>query len=172
MVNFSRMIPVMNSIFLVRQILQKFGVPRQKTISFGTSNFLQNQQSLQCRRNTCALLPVDCNQYCWFRNWPLLQSAFGPSWSEAVSCRSPRSITGRDQNGLLFDLGIVLIFVEILNVLNKGIGEDSLDFLGFLTLPPTTSRLYSFLSFHFLLFLQSSMRCLDDVGLWKASAAQ
>ena len=44
-------------------------------------------------------------------------------------------------NGLLFDLSNVPIFAEILNVLNKGGGEDSLDFLGFLTLPPTTSRL-------------------------------
>ena len=58
-----------------------------------------------------------------------------------MSYRSLRSITGRDQNGHLLDLGIVLIFAEILNVLNKGSGEDSLDFLGFLTLPPTTSRL-------------------------------
>ena len=57
-----------------------------------------------------------------------------------MSYRSPRSITGRDQNGLLFDLGNVPIFAEILNVLNKGSGEDSLDFLGFLTLPPTTSH--------------------------------
>ena len=40
------------------------------------------------------------------------------------------SITGRDQNGLLFDLGIVPIVAEILNVLNKGSGEDSLDFFG------------------------------------------
>ena len=55
--------------------------------------------------------------------------------------RSPRSITGRDQNGLLLDLGNVPIVAEILNVLNMGSGEDSLDFLGFLTLPPTTSRL-------------------------------
>ena len=45
-----------------------------------------------------------------------------PSWPEAMSYRSPRSITGRDQNGLLFDLGNVLIFAEILNVLNKGSG--------------------------------------------------
>ena len=66
---------------------------------------------------------------------------FGPSWPEAMSYRSPRSITGRDQNGPLFDLGNVPIFAEILNFLNKGSGEDSLDFLGFLTLPPTTSRL-------------------------------
>ena len=66
---------------------------------------------------------------------------FGSSWPEAMSNRSPRSITGRDQNGLLLDLGIVLIFAEILNDLNKGSGEDSLDFLGFLTLPPTISRL-------------------------------
>ena len=41
----------------------------------------------------------------------------------------------------MLDLGIVPIFAEILNVLNKGSGEDSLDFLGFLTLPPTTSHL-------------------------------
>ena len=46
--------------------------------------------------------------------------AFGPSWTEAMSYRSPPSITGRDQNGLLLDLGIVPIFAEILNVLNKG----------------------------------------------------
>ena len=65
----------------------------------------------------------------------------GPSWPEAMSHRSPRSISGRDQNGLLLVLGIVPIFAEILNVLIKGSGEDSLDFLGFLTLPPTTSRL-------------------------------
>ena len=65
----------------------------------------------------------------------------GPSWPEAMSYRSRRSITGRDQNGLLFDLGNVPIVAEILNVLNMGSGEDSLDFLGFLTLPPTTSPL-------------------------------
>ena len=65
----------------------------------------------------------------------------GPSWPEAMSYRSPRSITGRDQKGFLLDLGIIPIFVEIFdNVLNKGSGEDSLDFLGLLTLPPTTSR--------------------------------
>ena len=58
-----------------------------------------------------------------------------------MSYRSPRSITGREQNGLLLDLGIVPIFAEILNVLNMGSGEDSLDFLGFLTLPPIISRL-------------------------------
>ena len=58
-----------------------------------------------------------------------------------ILAKGPRSITGRDQNGLLLDLGIVLIVAEILNVLNKGSGEDSLDFLGFLTFPPTTSRL-------------------------------
>ena len=65
----------------------------------------------------------------------------GPSWVEAMSHRTPHSITGRDQNGLLLDLGHVPIFAESLKVLNKGSGEDSLDFLGFLTLPPTTSRL-------------------------------
>ena len=66
-----------------------------------------------------------------------------PSWPEAMSYRSPRSITARDQNGLFLDLGIVSVFGEVLNVLNKGSGEDSLDFLGFLTLPPTTIRLYA-----------------------------
>ena len=82
--------------------------------------------------NACAVLPVPPRT-------PL--TVIGPSWPEAVSHRSPRSITGRDQNGLLLDLGNVPIFAEILNVLDKGSGEESLDFLGFLTLPPTTSCL-------------------------------
>ena len=42
---------------------------------------------------------------------------------------------------VLFDLGNVPIVAEILKVLNMGSEEDSLDFLGFLSLPPTTSRL-------------------------------
>ena len=73
------------------------------------------------------------------------------SWPEAMPYLRPRFITVRDQNGLLLDLGIVPIIAGILNVLNKGSGEDSLDFLGILlTLLPTTSRFYSFLLFHFL----------------------
>ena len=64
----------------------------------------------------------------------------------AMSYCSPRSITGRDQNGLLLDLGIVPIFAEILNVVNKSSGEDFLDFVAFLTHPPTISRLYSYFS--------------------------
>ena len=79
---------------------------------------------------------------------------FGSSWPEAMSNRSPRSITGRDQNGLSFDLGNCNVpnFAEILNVLNKGSGEESLDFLRFLTLPPTHHKSlivsYSFPSFY------------------------
>ena len=55
-----------------------------------------------------------------------MRTLVGPSWPEAMSYLSPRSITGRDQNGLLFDLGNVSIFAEILNVLNKDSGEDSM----------------------------------------------
>ena len=52
---------------------------------------------------------------------------FSPSRPEAMLYRSSRSITRR--NGLLLDLGIVSSFAEILNVLNKGSGEDCLDVL-------------------------------------------
>ena len=75
------------------------------------------------------------------RNKNINDIIYGPSWPEAMSHRSPRSITGREQNRLSLDLGIVPVFAEILNVLHKGSGEDSLDFLGFLTLLSTTSRL-------------------------------
>ena len=43
-------------------------------------------------------------------------------------------------NVSFLDLGIVSFFAEILNALNKGNVEDALNFLGFLTLQPTTTR--------------------------------
>ena len=71
---------------------------------------------------------------------PSTSTCTSHSWPEAMSYRSPRSLTGRDKNGLLLDLGIVLIFAEIFNVLNEGSGENSLDFLAWvLDAPPTTS---------------------------------
>ena len=81
-------------------------------------------------------------------------SRFCPCWFEACSAlQSSLHSWARSKRSLL-DLNVVPIDAEILSCLNYGSGEVSLDFLGFLTLPPITVA--SFLFACFILFFPSS----------------